>query len=203
MPDCSRRFRASDRRGSAFAQRLSRSEAGRPVISIEVELKLAAAAADLAALTRALVAMTPGAVAVRRTLVATYFDTPDLALKQAGSILRVRDEDGRFVQTFKTADFGGADLLARGEWQDTVDANRPDPQAPHSGLRLPEGVTGDLHPLFVTEVVQRPSRSSRFLGHGSRRRSTPARSARSTPAAASRSARSSSNSNMATRRRYS
>jgi triphosphatase len=133
---------------------MSRSEAGRPVISIEVELKLAAAAADLATLTRALVAMRPGAVAIRRTLVATYFDTPDLALKQAGSILRVRDEAGRFVQTFKTADFGGTDLLARGEWQDTVDANRPDPQAPHSGLQLPEEAKGDLHPLFVTEVIR-------------------------------------------------
>src|SRR5271169_1646603 len=131
---------------------MSRSEAGRPLISIEVELKLAAA--DLAALTRALVAIAPGAVTARRTLVATYFDTPDLALKQAGSILRVRDEGGRFVQTFKTVDFDGANLLTRGEWQDTVAENRPDPHAPHSGSLLPERVAGDLHPLFVTEVVR-------------------------------------------------
>ena len=112
---------------------MSRSEAGRLLISIEIELKLAAAAADLAALTRALVAMAPGAVTVRRTLVATYFDTPDLALKQAGSILRVRNEEGRFVQTFKTGDFDGANLLTRGEWQDTVAENRPDPHAPQAG----------------------------------------------------------------------
>ena len=142
---------------SGAARRLhavSRSEAGRLLISIEIELKLAAAAADLAALTRALVAMAPGAVTVRRTLVATYFDTPDLALKQAGSILRVRNEEGRFVQTFKTGDFDGANLLTRGEWQDTVAENRPDPHAPYSGSLLPERVAGDLHPLFVTEVVR-------------------------------------------------
>jgi triphosphatase len=135
-------------------QAISQSEAGRPLISIEIELKLAAAAADLAALTRALVAMAPGAVTVRRTLVATYFDTPDLALKQAGSVLRVRNEEGRFVQTFKTGDFDGANLLTRGEWQDIVAENRPDPHAPHSGSLLPQSVAGDLHPLFVTEVVR-------------------------------------------------
>jgi triphosphatase len=117
-------------------------------------LKLAAAAADLAAVARALAAIAPGSSPVRRTLVATYFDTPDLALKQAGSILRVRDEEGCFVQTFKTGDLGGANLLTRGEWQDTVAENRPDPLAPHSGSLLPEGVAGVLHPLFVTEVVR-------------------------------------------------
>jgi inorganic triphosphatase YgiF len=117
-------------------------------------LKLAAGAADLAALTRALSAMTPGAVAVRRALVATYFDTPNLALKQVGSILRVRYEEGCFVQTFKTADLGDANFLSRGEWQDRVAENWPDPHAPHSGLQLHEGVAGDLHPLFVTEVIR-------------------------------------------------
>jgi inorganic triphosphatase YgiF len=144
--------RVGDRHGLAFAGDIAIRGGEAPVISIEVELKLAVAAADLAALTRALVAMMPGAVTVRRALVATYFDTSDLALRQAGSTLRLREQDGCFVQTFKTADFGGANLLARGEWQDTVAENRPDPQAPHSGPHLPEEVACNLKPLFVTEV---------------------------------------------------
>ena len=154
MPDYASEVRVVDRRGAAPADAMSRCEAGRPLISLEVELKLAAKAADLPALTRALVAMAPGSASVRRTLVATYFDTPDLALKRAGSILRVRDEGGSFVQTLKTAEFGAANLLARGEWSDAVADNRPDPQAPHSGSQLPEGAAGDLHPLFLTEVTR-------------------------------------------------
>ncbi len=115
-------------------------------------MKLAATAEELPELKRALAAIAPGEPMVRRTLVSTYFDTPDLALKQAGATLRVREEDGRFVQTLKTADPAGMNLLARGEWEDLVSENRPDPQAPHSGLRLPEGVADALCPLFVTEV---------------------------------------------------
>ncbi len=91
---------------------------------------------------------------IRRRLVSTYFDTPDLALRRAGSTLRVRDEGGRFTQTLKSADLEGANLLARGEWEDKVAANRPDPLAPRSGSRLPQGVAGRLCALFVTEVAR-------------------------------------------------
>jgi inorganic triphosphatase YgiF len=143
----------SNRRGPVFAAAMCNPTREAP-ISIEVELKLAAEAADLPELERALAALAPGSAAARRTLVSTYFDTPDLALKRAGSTLRVREQEGRFVQTLKTADHGGANLLARGEWEDPVAENRPDPQAPHSGLRLPEGVAGELRPLFVTEITR-------------------------------------------------
>jgi triphosphatase len=125
-----------------------------PAISIEVELKLAAEAADLPELERALAAIALGAPMVRRTLVSTYFDTPDHALKRARSSLRVREADGRFVQTLKTADPVGTNLLTRGEWEDGVAENRPDPQAPQSGMRLPDGVAGTLRPLFVTKVTR-------------------------------------------------
>jgi triphosphatase len=124
------------------------------LISIEVELKLAAEAADLAELKRALAAMAPGLVTVRRSLSTTYYDTPDLALKRAGATLRVRDDESRFVQTVKTTELAGTNLLARGEWEDTVAENRPDPQARHSGPRLPAGVAEHLHPLFITEVTR-------------------------------------------------
>ena len=140
-----------DRRGLAFSGGVAIG--GREaLISLEVELKLAATAADLVAATNALAAIARCSVAVRRTLVSTYFDTPDLALQQAGSSLRVREDGGAFVQSLKTVDLAGADLLARGEWEDPVAENLPDPQATHSGSRLPAEVAGALHPLFVTEV---------------------------------------------------
>jgi triphosphatase len=95
--------------------------------------------------------LAPGSVAVARTLVSTYFDTPDQALRRAGSILRVREQDRRFVQTLKTEDPDRENLLARGEWEDTVFDNQPDPRARESGSRVPGGIAGELRPLFVTE----------------------------------------------------
>lgn len=148
----------SDWLGPMFAlighQRNAISRGGEGSISIEVELKLAANAADLGDLKRALTALAPDAPTVRRNLVSTYFDTADLALQQAGATLRVRDEDGRFTQTLKMADPQGTNLLARGEWEDRIAENRPDAAAPHSGSRLPEGVAGRLCALFVTEVAR-------------------------------------------------
>jgi inorganic triphosphatase YgiF len=145
----------SQRRGRAFADTPSRSEARRPFISIEVELKLVAEAADLAGLTRALTALAaPGSAPTRHDLVSTYFDTPDHALRRVGSALRIREERGCFVQTLKTADLAEANLLARGEWEDRVAENIPDPQAPCSGSRLPAPAADNLHPLFVTIVTR-------------------------------------------------
>jgi triphosphatase len=121
-------------------------------ISIEVELKLAAAPGDLPNIVSALKVLAPGSTTTSRTLVSTYFDTPNRALSAAGSILRVRQQDGRFIQTLKTEDPERANLLARGEWEDPVADNQPDPDAPESGSRLPPGMAERLRPLFVTEV---------------------------------------------------
>ena len=119
---------------------------------MEVELKLSARAADVSALKRALVEMAPGSVSSEERLISTYYDTRDLALKRQGLTLRVREQAGRFIQTVKTDAVTGADMLSRGEWEDVVAENRPDPRATQSGARLPEGVGDDLWPLFVTEV---------------------------------------------------
>lgn len=121
-------------------------------ISIEIELKLAVETADLAALTQALAAMAPCAPIITRTLVTTYFDTPQYALRRAGSILRVREEEGRFVQALKTEDGDGANLLARGEWEDEVADNRPDLHAARTAAHLPPAAREGLQALFVTEV---------------------------------------------------
>jgi inorganic triphosphatase YgiF len=125
-------------------------------------LKLAAEPDDLAGLTQALKGMAQGGASISRKLVSTYYDTPDRALQRAGSIVRVREQDGRFIQTFKTEGPGktedsgktgsGASLLARGEWEDAVAENQPDPHATESGARLPQGIAAALQPLFVTEI---------------------------------------------------
>jgi triphosphatase len=127
---------------------------GRPEIGTEVELKLGVKATDLPDLKRALVAIapTPGGAPCR--LISTYYDTPDLALWHRGLTLRVREQEGRFIQTVKRGDLTGVDVLTRGEWEDQLAENRPDPNAPESGKQLPGNVADGLRPLFATDVIR-------------------------------------------------
>jgi inorganic triphosphatase YgiF len=125
---------------------------GEAAISTEVELKLAARAVDVPELKRALAGMTPGSVTSQERLISTYYDTQDSALQRQGLTLRVRERGGRFVQTVKAGDLPEAGMLSRGEWEDALAENRPDPNAPQSGAHLPESVASDLHPLFITDV---------------------------------------------------
>jgi triphosphatase len=115
---------------------------------------LSARPADLPQLKQALVEMSPGSVSSQERLISTYYDTEDLVLKQRGLTLRVREQAGRFIQTVKTDDLIGISILSRGEWEDAVVDNRPDPGARQSGPHLPEGIAGDLRPLFVTDVTR-------------------------------------------------
>ena len=105
-------------------------------------------------LKRALADMAPETDSSRRRLISTYYDTPDLALKRRGLTLRVREQGDRFIQTVKAGDLNGGDILTRGEWEDELAANRPDPLAPRSGARLPDGIADDLRPLFATDVTR-------------------------------------------------
>jgi triphosphatase len=123
-------------------------------ISTEVELKLAASAADLPELKKALVEMAPVSGSSQSRLISTYYDTPDLALKRRGLSLRVREQGGRFTQTVKEGDPGSGDLLTRGEWEDELAESRPDPHAAQSAAHLPDGIAGDLQPLFATDVTR-------------------------------------------------
>jgi inorganic triphosphatase YgiF len=136
-----------------FAARSASAERRR-CISTEVELKLAASASDLPELKRALVEMASTSAGTQARLVSTYYDTPKLALKRRGLTLRVREQGDRFIQTVKTGDPSGGDLLTRGEWEDELAENRPDPEAVQSGEHLPDGIAGDLQPLFATDVTR-------------------------------------------------
>src|SRR5262249_27380936 len=46
------------------------------------------------------------------------------------------------------------DPLVRGEWEDVVIANRPDPDAPQTGSLLPRDAWISLQPIFVTKVAR-------------------------------------------------
>jgi triphosphatase len=105
-------------------------------------------------LIRALAEMTPDSVSVPERLITTYHDTRDLALKRRGLTLRVREQDGGFIQTVRAADPAGAGMLSRGEWEDAIADGRPDPRAPISGAHLPDCAAADLRPLFLVDVIR-------------------------------------------------
>jgi inorganic triphosphatase YgiF len=87
-------------------------ERDRDVLSTELELKFAVSEADLTALSA------HPALAGPRTeacLISSYFDTPLRALERAGLSLRLRREDGAWVQTLKGGYAPGD--LARLEWR--------------------------------------------------------------------------------------
>ena len=70
------------------------------------------------------------------SLKASYTISADLKLWRQGLSLRVRDEDGRQVQTLKSSDFHKGDFLSRGEWEDVIAGDRPDLAAPETGPRF-------------------------------------------------------------------
>lgn len=115
----------------------------------EIELKflLPPEAANLAL--AELKALQAGDGAVRQ-LDATYFDTPDHALRRAGYGLRVRDGEGGRKQTLKSASAGG--VFSRGEWETRVEGPGPDRDA--LALTPAAAMLQDrpLTPVFTTHV---------------------------------------------------
>ncbi len=98
--------------------------------------------------------MAAGATARRSKLVSTYYDTEDRSLARQGSVLRVRRNDGQYVQTVKSAEVPGSTPLARGEWEDTIAGECPDPLAPESGRFLTSDIAARIAPVFRTEVTR-------------------------------------------------
>jgi triphosphatase len=88
-----------------------------PALAPEIELKLGIEPALAPALRRAppLQIWTGGRAPARRKLVSTYFDTPDLALRQAGVALRIRRVGRGWVQTLKCNGHSLAGLHQRTE----------------------------------------------------------------------------------------
>ena len=135
----------------------------------EFELKFQVAAEDAEALQAA---MLRGKVE-RHKLRATYYDTPDAALAARRIVLRLRQEDGQWVQTAKAP---GEGLLARLEHNaplQTVPGERPVPRIERhrdtplaaliqDALQQPTAEAADacLQPVYTTDV-QRMARSMR------------------------------------------
>ena len=92
-----------------------------------------------------------------REEITTYFDTPDLCLRQRGTSLRVRQSGPHFVQTVKLDD-PGAGLGVRGEWEWPLESAKLDParlsELPR-GAALPGEIIDRVGPLFSTRIKRK------------------------------------------------
>lgn len=122
----------------------------------EVEIKLRSTEAGMAALKASPLWQERGNGGLQTTtLRSRYFDTPDHRLGAQGLGLRVREDDGRLVQTLKAEAQGQAAAKARAEWEVELTEALPDLRAFRDeqllgeiGLILPE----DLAPIFETRI---------------------------------------------------
>jgi triphosphatase len=130
----------------------------------EIELKLGVPPKSLKPLLQAL-AKRSGKAPATAELVSTYYDTADLELKRRSLTLRVRQQDGHFIQGVKSAPDGP---IGRGEWEEEITGARPDLRARHTGRHLPKQIKRRrLSPLFTTDVNRtqldlQPRRASRI-----------------------------------------
>jgi inorganic triphosphatase YgiF len=89
-------------------------------------------------------------------LASTYFDTADLALREAAMSLRVRRTGARRLQTVKGPAADGEGLFARAEWEREIEADRPDlasvADTPLAALLAQPEVMHGLGPAFESQV---------------------------------------------------
>eukprot|EP00435_Cladocopium_sp_Y103_P077911 s1_g1650.t1 len=124
----------------------------------EIELKLTLDEKALAELpTCAPFAQAEFASDEPKKLKATYFDSAANALRQKGVVLRLRDEDGRLIQTLKGKKAFGSLAAGRAEFESripktckTPDFNRLPPDLKKGLKRLLNG--NSIEPLFETDV---------------------------------------------------
>ncbi|MDH2327016.1 CHAD domain-containing protein [Cereibacter sp. SYSU M97828] len=118
----------------------------------EVELKLVISPEGAEALAGSEVL---SAAPVRRMQHAIYFDTPGRALAAQGISLRIREAEGKRIQTTKQAPHGNAALFERGEWEKLVDGDQPvlDDITPVRAILKEDG--GDLVRMFDVDIDRR------------------------------------------------
>jgi triphosphatase len=117
----------------------------------EIELKLELSQTAAKALEKA--DLLPGSTkGIEQT--STYFDTPDHALAAAGLSLRIRQAQGKPIQTVKQDTGNGAGLFARPEEERFLDGKRPDldgtPVASLLGTK-----TSRIAPVFTVTATRR------------------------------------------------
>lgn len=86
----------------------------------------------------------------KKTLVNQYFDTSDQALNQHRIALRIRQVDGRFIQTLKTKGHSVAGLHQRGEWEWDVPEDRLHLEYLNADVWPADISVNDLRPVFET-----------------------------------------------------
>lgn len=121
-------------------------------MNAETELKFRLAPRKLASVLRTNSSNGQRGDRSEQALVSTYYDTKKQKLRRHGLTLRVREVDGRYVQTVKA---GGSGTVIRGEWEHEVAGAKPDlkkvkntPLADLASKKLPR----KLRPVFQTEV---------------------------------------------------
>lgn len=122
---------------------------------MEIELKLALHARHTACLRRhpLLNQITPE----KRLLLSIYFDTPKFDLMRRGIALRVRQVDGRWIQTLKAESQSVGALSSRPEWETAVtNDNHLDFSAlPQTALDLLAGIKlKRITPVFTTKFLR-------------------------------------------------
>lgn len=120
----------------------------------EIELKLSGKPARVKAAFARLASQAVPKSSFQKMLRATYFDTAKDDLRVKGLSFRVRDENGRFVQTLKQGTVGAVSL-ARDEWSDVVQAPAPELLKTKSGRRL-RRLWSDVRllPRFQTDIAR-------------------------------------------------
>ena len=120
----------------------------------EIELKLRGTPARLKAAMARLQKTASKIEPFKKDLRAVYFDTAKDDLHAKGLSFRVREEDGRFVQTLKRVGVD-SDALTRGEWSDRISAAAPELLKTYSGRKLRE-VWKDVRllPRFRTSIAR-------------------------------------------------
>ena len=119
--------------------------------SIELELKFQVRPRDLVAIrANSIFAQRPAA-----TLRSVYFDTADRDLHKRGFSLRVREQDGEFIQTVKRS--RGLGLFDRDQWECKIEGEKPDPLA-WAGTAVASILKGkrgnSLVQIFATTVAR-------------------------------------------------
>ena len=112
----------------------------------EIELKFLCEPADLAAV----LAAAPVGETFEKTLVSTYFDTPQGDLRQARISLRIREGGAKRVQTLKRGDG-----FAREEHEKPIEGEGLDLTLGALKDALPAAKRATLSPIFTVRVVRR------------------------------------------------
>jgi triphosphatase len=121
----------------------------------EIELKLEVPPEGLRKLERSQLLRSSHFAGKEIDVISVYFDTGKLKLRKKGVSLRVRQIDGRFLQTVKRNELGNGAALSRDEWETEINGKNPDLKAARKTALGPlpaKKVCRDLKPIFETRV---------------------------------------------------